>query len=165
MSSLSIGLSGLLVNQRLLDLTGQNITNAGTPNYHRQVGNLAEITTVGSDVGAGVTMTGITREVNQLIEQAVSGNTSDSSGTGTQLDGLNQVQSFLATGDGTLHDSLGDLLNDLETLTSQPNDPTQRQQVLADANAVTSQLNATVNNMQQLQAGLVRPGEHLHLVH
>ena len=40
MSSLSIGLSGLQVSQRLLDLAGQNIANANTPGYHREVADL-----------------------------------------------------------------------------------------------------------------------------
>jgi flagellar hook-associated protein 1 FlgK len=155
MSSLSIGLSGLLVDQRLLDLTGQNITNANTPDYHNQVADLAENVNTGDSVGAGVSITGITREVNQLLEQAATSNSSDSSSTSTQLDSLNQVQSFLATGTGTLHDSLGNLLNDLEALTAQPSDPTMRQQVLADANSVATQMNATVNSLQQVQTGLV----------
>ena len=53
MMGFSIGLSGLSVNQRLIDLTGQNITNAGTPGYHRQVGNLVPIA-YGQQVGGGV---------------------------------------------------------------------------------------------------------------
>jgi flagellar hook-associated protein 1 len=155
MSSLSIGLSGLLVDQRLLDLTGQNISNADTPGYDNQVANLAENVVPGSAVGAGVQITGITREVNQALEQAVNSNSSATSTTSTQLDSLNQVQTFLATGTGTLHDSLTGLFNDLESLTTQPNDPTQRQQVISDANTVTAQLNATADNLQQLQSGLV----------
>ena len=46
----------LQVDQRLLDLTGQNIANASTPGYHNQVANLAEIVTTGSAVGAGVSI-------------------------------------------------------------------------------------------------------------
>ena len=158
MSALAIGLSGLLVNQRLLDLTGQNITNANTPGYHNQVATLAEnapASDSGLSVGAGVEMTGITREVNQALEQAVVSNTSASSNASTQLDRLNQLQSYLATGSGTLHDALGNLFTQLESLSTQPGDPTQRQLVLSAANDVTTQLNATVSNLQQMSSGLV----------
>jgi flagellar hook-associated protein 1 len=154
MSSLSIGLSGLLVDQRLLDLTGQNIANASTPGYHNQIANLAELVTTGSAVGVGVSIESITREINQALEQAVTSNTSASNTTSTQLDSLSQVQSFLATGSGTLHDSLANLFSDLEALTTQPDSTILRQQVLSDANAVTTQLNATANNLQQVQNGL-----------
>jgi flagellar hook-associated protein 1 FlgK len=161
MSALTIGLSGLLVDQRLLDLTGQNITNANTPNYHRQVANLAESVsgTGSSAVGSGVEITGITRTVNQLLEQAVVTNTSASNNASTQLNGLNQLQSFLATGSGSLHDALGNLFTQLEALSPQPDDPTQRQPVLSAANDVTTQLNGTVDNLNQLSSGLYDQGK------
>ncbi|HWY85574.1 MAG TPA: flagellar hook-associated protein FlgK, partial [Gemmataceae bacterium] len=158
MSSLTIGLSGLLVNQRLLALTGQNITNANTPGYHNQVATLAEnapASDEGVSVGSGVEITGIAREVNQALELAVLGNTSASNNASTQLDGLNQLQSYLATGSGTLHDALGNLFTQLESLSTQPGDPTQRQLVLSAANDVTTQLNATVANLQQMSSSLV----------
>jgi flagellar hook-associated protein 1 len=155
MSSLSIGLSGLLVSQQQLDLTGQNITNADTPGYHRVNANLAQLINDGSSVGSGVTLVGVTRSINQALELAVVNNNTATSSTSTQLDGMNQVQSFLATGSGTLHDSLANLINDMEALTAQPDDPTQRQQILSDANDVATQLNATVNSLQQQQNGLI----------
>jgi flagellar hook-associated protein 1 FlgK len=157
MSALNIGLSGLLVNQRLLDLTGQNITNANTPGYHRQLANLVEAAPHAEDglsVGTGVQITGLTRSVNQALEQAVVSNTSASNNASTQLDGLNQLQTFLATGSGTLHDALGNLFTQLETLTTEPTDPTQRQVVLSAAADVTSQLNGTEANIAQLTGSL-----------
>jgi flagellar hook-associated protein 1 FlgK len=158
MSSLSIGLTGLLVNQRLLDLTGQNIDNVNTPGYHKQVATLAEnppTAETGTAIGSGVQMTGITREFNQVLEQAIVGNTSASNQASTQLDGLNQLQSYLATGSGTLHDALGNLFSQLEALSTNPGDPTQRQVTLSAASDVTTQLNATINNLQQMSSGLV----------
>jgi flagellar hook-associated protein 1 FlgK len=157
MSALNIGLSGLLVNQRLLDLTGQNITNANTPGYHRQLANLAEAAPHAEDglsVGTGVEITGLTRSVNQALEQAVVSNTSASNNASTQLDGLNQLQTFLATGSGTLHDALGNLFTQLEALSTEPSDPTQRQVVLSAAADVTNQLNGTEANIAQMTGSL-----------
>jgi len=154
MSALSIGLSGLEVNQQLLNLTGQNITNADTPNYHNQVANLSEDIS-GGTVGTGVSVADITRDTDQAVQQAVTTNTSASSDASTQLDGLNQLQNFLITGSGTLHDNLENLFNQLTTLTAAPDDPTQRQVVVSAASAVTSQLNDTEANLQQMSASLV----------
>ena len=42
MSALSTGLSALRVSQQLLQLTGQNIANANTPGYHRQIAELID---------------------------------------------------------------------------------------------------------------------------
>ena len=156
MSALSIGLSGLEVNQQLLNLTGQNITNADTPDYHNQVANLVEDIAGGSTtLGAGVSIADITRDTDQAVQQAVTANTSDTSSSSAQLDGLNQLQSFLVTGSGTLHDLLENLFNQLTTLTATPDDPTQRAVVVSAASAVTSQLNATQANLQQLSGSLL----------
>jgi flagellar hook-associated protein 1 len=96
MSALSIGLTGLLVNQQLLDLTGQNLTNANTSGYHNQIANLAEID-YGTQVGDGVEITGISRSTDQPLQQAVNASASASTNAQTQLSGLNQLQNYLAT--------------------------------------------------------------------
>jgi flagellar hook-associated protein 1 FlgK len=158
MSTLSIGLSGLQVNQQLLALTGQNITNANTPGYHNEVANLAENVTDTGNVateGSGVSITGITRNVNQILEQAIVSNNSASSSVSSQLDGLNQLQSYLGTGTGTLDDALGNLFTQLQALSTQPDDPTQRQLVLGAANDVTTQLNTTMANLNTLSSGTI----------
>src|SRR5436309_2196891 len=99
MSALSIGLSGLLVSQRLITLTGQNISNASTPGYHRQVADLAPIV-AGDSIGMGVEIKNISRVVDRLLEEAGIRNTFASANAATTLDGLNQLQSYLAPGEG-----------------------------------------------------------------
>src|SRR5438552_1110432 len=139
MSSLSIGLTGLLVNQRMITLTGQNITNANTPNYHRQVGALSPLV-VGGAVGAGVELQSITRVVNQSLEDAIVRNTSGQSSTSASLDGLNQLQSLLAPGNGTLHDAVVAFFNTAEQLSGQPDDLTERRVFVNAANDLTDRL-------------------------
>ena len=158
MSLLSIGLSGLLVNQRLLELTGQNITNANTPGYHNQVAESAELSD-GSQVGGGVQITNVSRSVNQPLQQAVNDSALGIDSAQTQLNGLNQLQTYLATGSGTLHDSLVNLFSDLETLSANPSDPTQRALVMSDANDVAYQLNSTTSNIDQISAGLLQQAQ------
>ena len=70
MPALSIGFSALQVSQRLLDLTGENIANANTPNYHRQVADLAE-RILGAPTGLGVEVKNLTRVVSRSLEDAV----------------------------------------------------------------------------------------------
>src|SRR5205807_3583557 len=103
MSSLSIGLSSLLVNQRLLDLTGQNIANANTPGYHRQVADLAA-RNYGTEIGAGVQLQLIRRPANGLLEEAVYRNTADTGSVTAQMDALQQAQSYLSADQGSLSD-------------------------------------------------------------
>ena len=96
-SALAIGVSALQVSQQLIDLTGQNIANASTPGYHRQVANLAGIET-GNHIGDGVTITGINRQISSPLETALLNNTYESQDVTTQLNNLQQVQAYLAPG-------------------------------------------------------------------
>src|SRR4030095_7478786 len=99
MTSLSIGLSGLLVNQRLIDLSGQNIANADNPTYHRQVGELSA-GMYGSAIDTGVELKDISRMIDTLLQTAIGRNTSAQNDANTQLDGLNQLQAILEPGPG-----------------------------------------------------------------
>jgi len=74
MSNFSIGLSGLNVAQRALDVIGNNIANAATEGYHRQRAELrpAYCTYYGGILlGGGVDFEGVTRLMNGLLEQEI----------------------------------------------------------------------------------------------
>lgn len=152
MSSLSIGLSALSVNQRLLDLTGQNIANASTPGYHRQIASLAARVS-SSTLGTGVEISNITRAVSPLLEAAAQRNTSSLQNNSTQLAGLKQLESYLAPGDGTIHDLLNNFFDAAEQLSVQPADLAQRRVVLSTASALADQINALHDQLDQLSQG------------
>src|SRR5689334_6777086 len=154
MSTMSIGLPGLLVNQRLIDLAGQNITNADTPGYHRQIGDLAA-RVVGASQGIGVEMTGVSRALNQLLDDAIVRNTSSTNSTGAQLDGVNQLQTYLAPGEGSLYDSVSKFFSAAEDLSNQPDSLTQRQVFLLAANDMTDRLNSLTDNLNQMHTDLL----------
>jgi flagellar hook-associated protein FlgK len=153
MMGFSIGLSGLSVNQRLIDLTGQNITNAGTPGYHRQVGNLVPIA-YGQQVGGGVILQGINRYTDSLVDTAVTQNTSDLQSITSQLGNMNQLQTYLASGSGSLDTLLEQFFGQLSQLSAHPDDPAQRSVVLKSASSVTNQINSLAGNFAQVQQGL-----------
>ncbi|MBI3408007.1 MAG: flagellar hook-associated protein FlgK [Planctomycetes bacterium] len=149
----SIGLSALTVNQKILDLIGQNIANANTPGYHRQVASLA-VRSTGEEVGDGVEITQIRRMISQVLESALTRNTYESKDVATQLDSLRQVESNIDIGDGSVHDLLEKFFNQLEQLAGQPDDLTQRRVLLEDAQTLVSKLNDQVNELSNLQSGI-----------
>jgi flagellar hook-associated protein 1 FlgK len=153
MSALSIGVSALDVTQRLLDLTGQNVANAGTPGYHRQVADLV-MTTAGGAVGTGVDIAQVRRLIDDGLERAILGNTSDTQNVSTQLNTLQQVQAQLQPSDGSVNTLLSNLFNQMTQLAGSPDDMTQRQTVLSTATALTNELNSLSAGLQQTQAGL-----------
>ncbi|HYV38343.1 MAG TPA: flagellar hook-associated protein FlgK, partial [Gemmataceae bacterium] len=153
MASLSIGLSALTVNQHLLDLTGQNIANANTDGYHRQVAELAARYN-GGMIGSGVDLTKINRLVNTLVEQAINTSNSASENVSTQLSTMQQIQTLLSPTDGSLNDLLQRFFNQANQLSTQPADGTQRRVFLATASALADGINNLGNSLNSLQDGL-----------
>src|SRR5437899_1716466 len=153
MPSLSIGLSGLTANQLLIELTGQNIANAGTPGYHRQVADLRS-RSYGLNVGDGVQVAGVRRFTNSLLDLAVNQNNVDLQNVSTQLGNMRQLQSLLASGNGSVDQLLGQFFNQLEQLSSKPDDQAQRRVVLNSAASLTNGITSLLGNLDQVQHGI-----------
>lgn len=151
-STESIGLSGLLTSQRLLDLTGQNIANAQTPGYHRQVATLA-VRTAGQQ-GLGVEILEIRRQIDTSLEDAIVRSTFATHDLAAQLDALRQVETQLNPGDGSVHDLLGQFFSQLDQLAGHPDDITQRRVVLNTASALADKLNGLLSAVQEQFTGL-----------
>ncbi len=166
MDSFSIGVSALAVSQQLINLTGQNIANANTPGYHRQVATLVPLQT--DQTGEGVTVTGVSRQVSAPLENALLDNTYESQDTTTQLNNLRQVQAYLAPASGSGTTSAGDIgsllgsfFNDLQTLAASPTDVAQRSVVVNTASNLASTLNTVSNQLLQTTASLDQTGQQL----
>lgn len=151
--SLSIGLSALTVNQRMIDLIGQNVANANTPDYHRQVADLAG-RYYGGEIGLGVETKLLRRLGNSFLDAAVTRSTFETSDLGAQLQSLRHIESLFAPGDGSVHELLERFFNQLEQLSARPDDLAQRRVVLNSALALTQKLNSLNADLQRLGEGL-----------
>ncbi|HKI33795.1 MAG TPA: flagellar hook-associated protein FlgK [Gemmataceae bacterium] len=160
MSALSIGVSALQVSQQLIDLTGQNIANANTPGYHRQVASLAGIET-GNNTGSGVTILSIDRQRNDLLDTAVLNNTYEAQNVSTQLNALQQVEAYIAPGAGGIDSLLSNFFNQVQTLAASPADQAQRSVVVNTASNLADTLNSTSNQLLTMNENLNQTGADL----
>ena len=163
------------MSQKLIDLTGENVTNADTPSYHRQVAELRMAADVaGAAAGDGVDLTSIARVINQIAGYGSAINEliipSDSSASAQLSRKSSQLQTLLAPGAGSLDDSLANFFNAAQTLSANPDDPTLRQSFLSAASGLTGQLNtASTAKSTQLSGSLahasassIGAGQHAH---
>lgn len=162
MSSLSIGATGMSANQSVIDLIGQNITNASNPAYHQQEAILSELA-YGNPTGAGVQVDQVQRLIDNALDAAVNGNSSALSSTTQQLQTLQQIQSVLDPSGTTnaLDAQLQTFFNDLQQLSTQPDDATQRTVVVNDAQALANTLNSTAAQLDQTSTALTQQGQTL----
>lgn len=158
MSGISIGLSALTASELALNVIGQNITNASTPGYHRQVVNLSESQPQylsGFAVGTGVQVESIQQMRDALADNAVTSNTSDTNNTTAQLNALQQVQTLVTPSNGSLDALLQNFFSQLTQLASQPNDIAQRQVTLNDAQSLAQSFNSLANNLGSMQGSVM----------
>ena len=126
-SSMWIATGALDVDQGALDVTTNNIANANTPGYSREVVNLSE----GSPVevgnltyGTGVNLDQIQSVRDQVLSLQIAEQTTQQSGAQTQLNSLQQVEALFSDPTQGIGNDLSNFFNSISQLSPIP--PTAR---------------------------------------
>ena len=143
--ALSIGASSLAAQQTGLQVTGNNIANAGTPGYTRQVTNLApgesQQITPGQYLGTGVNVTSVQRQVDESINESLRSATSNQSAAQNLNTLLGQVQTtFGALNDNDISAQMTSFFNSFSTLANNPTDMAQRAVVVQNGASLAGYL-------------------------
>lgn len=129
MRSYEIGLSALRAQQIRIATHGNNIANAATPGYARQVTELVERPQFEYQnllVGNGVDVASIRSLRDEAAEAALSRNVSLSSSVEAQLNSNEAVESLLSPGGSSIHTYISDVFNSLERVANAPEESTAR---------------------------------------
>lgn len=133
LTALNPGLTGILAQQRQVEVTGNNIANVNTPGYSRQTADLtpkAAIQIQGLFIGQGVNVEDVSREYDafvtgQLNEQNnVLGEESAKSGP------LAELERILGIGEGSLASEIEDFFSAWHDLSQNPSGAVEREQVM-----------------------------------
>ena len=108
--ALYTAISGLLLNQRSLDVTAQNVANVNTEGYSRKILNQEAVVLGG--MGAGVKLSAISREVDLFLLRDIRGTLSDTSQT-RELDHYYGRSQDLFGSPGA-DSSIGNMIGELE---------------------------------------------------
>ena len=143
--SLQIGSTALMTNQALMQIVGNNIANAGNPDYTRQTATLSSISGAklpdGSSAGAGVQMIGLDRYIDYAVEQRLRSSLSDqnfdllSSEVLSRLEALHNEMT-----DTDLSSMLSQFFDAWSKLQSQPGDASARSVVVEMGKMLTEQI-------------------------
>lgn len=97
--ALQIGRSALAASQAALQVTGNNLANAATPGYTRQVARLdpigSGIDSQGLSVGRGVSVSEVRRQIDQALQRRLEDAVSREQGSIVDQNVLSQVESIL----------------------------------------------------------------------
>ena len=137
-SSLSIATEALGAQTAALEVASNNIANANTPGYSRQIVSLSSAALVqsGTTVDEGVSYGGFTSVRDAVLSMAINAATSDQGSLTAQNALLTQINSAFSGTTTGIGASLSTLFSDLSALSTNPSDSAARQTVLSDANAL-----------------------------
>jgi len=150
----SIGTSGLTAAYTALQTTGNNIANANTPGYSRQIVDFAaQVGTglSGNYIGEGVEVASVTRAYNELLTRQVDSAQASASQTDTRSTLLNQISNLFSSTTGGLGAQINRFFAYEQTLTQQPSSLAVRQAMLSSAQQMAAGFNDAYGQLQQMQ--------------
>ncbi len=155
--ALNIGQSALATAQAQIQTTGNNIANAGSADYTRQVAgstpSVDQQLRPGMFIGTGVDLTGIQRQVDQALESRIRSSASDTASTDTTQQWLSRIESvFNALGEQGLSTQLSTFFNSWSNLANTPQDVGLRQVVLQNGDSVAKSFQNLRGQLGDLQS-------------
>lgn len=129
-----------------IQVAGQNLTNANTPGYVREVLNLQTAGTLksqgGVPIGTGVSINSVTQIVDKFLEERLRGATSDFMSSATQSYYYSQLEATMnELTDTDLSTLLTTFFNSISNVQNQPENLIFRQMVAESGLQVTNWLN------------------------
>ncbi len=137
-SALHIGRSALLSYQSALQVIGNNISNAGSPDYTRQTPGLSPLAGTslpeGMRPGAGVALTSLKRNLDEGLENRIRAAIGDNQSLDAQRRAVGLVETLFDPLAGLrLQDQFAQFFNDLNEVQNSPADGAVRDLALSSA--------------------------------
>jgi flagellar hook-associated protein 1 FlgK len=138
------------VSQNSLEVLSRNVSNSGTPGYHRQ--SLSVIDTVAGASSYARSGT-VERAFNKSLQVYYTNAVSDTAYSGTRAASLDRLQAFLGMPGkaGSLDTMFGNLQNAFQALSTSPDNYASRATVVTQAQAMATTLNSLTRDVQQLR--------------
>lgn len=148
---MSIGRSALAASQVAIQVTGNNFANASTPGYSRQRLDLVALQDQRwgqFQVGRGVGVANIARQVDQALQNRLNGSLSDRGSADVGQNFLSQVESTLnELGSNSLSDMFNQFFDAWSELANSPNRDGARALVVQQGRTVAGALRQTRDDL------------------
>ena len=161
-SALNLITAALNADQQALNVTSNNVSNASTPAYTREVPNWAENQPIyinGVAYRQGVTVTGGISQRDRVLEQRLQQQTQLGASSSSLLSALTTLQSnFTPAGSTSASGNIGtDISNFFDAYAQLESSPTSnplRQQVLSSATTLAADISSTADSINAQQSSL-----------
>jgi flagellar hook-associated protein 1 FlgK len=156
-SLLSIGKSGLLAAQVGLATTGNNITNANTAGYNRQVAIQGDTGTQYQGfgyVGTGTEIQAVRRYYDNFLATSLRGAESNQASLDAYNGQISQIDNLLADPTAGLSPALQDFFSGVQDATASPASAAARQSLLSNGQSLASRFQAMSARLTEISSGV-----------
>jgi len=155
--TLSIALSSLATSQQALETTSNNVANANTPGYSREVPVLeagAPVVYGSLALGTGVVLDKIESLRDPILEIQLNQQTQQNSYLNSQLTELQQIQTGFSSSTTGIGADITNFFNSIQQLSPDPTNLSLRQAVLTSAGNLATDFNTASTNLQTQRSDL-----------
>jgi flagellar hook-associated protein 1 FlgK len=158
-ASLSIAVESLNAASGALQATNNNIANANTPGYTREVPVLESAAPIsifgnGATVGDGVNLIKFQSVRDELLQTQIQQETSSQSSANAQLSSLQQIEPTFTTSTQDIGTEMSALFSSISTLSTDPADAGSREAVLSAGQNLADAFNTASNTLTSQQGSL-----------
>ncbi|MEK6576901.1 MAG: flagellar hook-associated protein FlgK, partial [Nitrospirota bacterium] len=150
-----IGRLALLANQKALGVTGQNISNANTKGYSRQVPVFEATRPIDSQpgqVGTGVRITEIRRIVDSLLETQINSETGMLGNLEARASALDRIESIFSDTQGSgISQAMNGFFNAVQGLVDNPQGYTERIDVISQGETLSEMISKAASDLSQVR--------------
>ena len=134
-ANLSVATQALEADSGAITVTNNNIANANTPGYDRQIADLSSVALVGNggSQDGGVSFDGYTVVRNQLLQIGINSQTSPSASLTAQSTSWAQIENAFSSTSSGLGTALSSFYSNLSKLSTDPQDAASRETAFSSA--------------------------------
>ncbi len=157
LTSINAAKTSLEVNQKSIEVVGNNISNVATEGYSRQNPDLATYPAMNFGnffIGNGVTISDISREHDVFLEKQIKEKSVDFGFQEGQTMPLAQLEQIFNVTEDNLSTDIDKFFDSLQELSASPSDMVQRGNVLLQAEALASNFNNTVDQLNTIKINI-----------
>lgn len=156
-TSLSIAVQSLMSSTAAVQATNNNIANANTPGYTREVVLFQSVSPSNNgtlDPGNGATIQGFQSIRDELLQTRIQQETQSQSEANAQLTTLQQVQPIFTTSTQDIGTQMNALFSAISTLSTDPTSSSARQGVLTAGANLASAFNGASGSLNSTRVSL-----------
>jgi flagellar hook-associated protein 1 FlgK len=156
-NALNSARTSLEVNQKSIEITGNNISNVNTEGYSRQKAQFETYPAMNFGdffIGQGVKITNVSREHDVFIDQQINQKAVEFGLQDALTRPLSELERVLTITDDNISTDIDNFFDSLQELTADPSDLVQRNNVILQGDVLATSFNNTVNELNSIKANI-----------